>query len=61
VPSAKLEGKKDVQKMFADAGDGFAQVATTYKGTPWEVLAKRSLGLPPSARWEAIVPPKGGK
>jgi hypothetical protein len=58
VSSAKLAGKRDVQKLFADANEGFAQMALAYKGTPWEVLAKRSLATLPAARWEPVVLPK---
>ena len=54
VPSAKIEGRKDVQKMFAEADEGFANLAADHKGTPWEVLAKRSRATLPGVRWEPV-------
>ncbi len=55
VPSEKLEGRKDVRAMFEAASEGLAKLATEHKGTPWEVLAKRSLSAMPAARWEPVV------
>jgi hypothetical protein len=57
VPTLKLEGRKDVQSMFKAADDEFTQLMTTHKGTPWEVLARRSHATLPGARWEPIAPP----
>jgi hypothetical protein len=61
VPSDKLAGKRDIQKLFAEATDCFDQMVTTYTRTPWGVLARRSLAALPSARWEAVVPSKDEK
>jgi hypothetical protein len=61
VPNAKLEGRRDIQKLLADANEGFAKLAAAHKGTPWEVLARRSLTALPSVRWEPVLPPKDGK
>lgn len=58
VPSAKLEGQRDVQKMFTAATDGFTTIATEHKNTPWAVLAKRSLAVLPGSHWEPAVLPK---
>ncbi|QJW97973.1 caspase family protein [Frigoriglobus tundricola] len=57
VPTTKIEGRKDVGGMFAAAGDGFTKIAAEHVGTPWEVLAKRSLAVLPGVRWEPIVAP----
>lgn len=54
VPSTKIEGKKDVQALFAAAGEGFAKVAADHKGTPWEVLARRSQAALPGSHWEVV-------
>jgi hypothetical protein len=61
VPSARVQGHRIVRDMFAKAGEGFAEVASAHKGTPWEVLARRSLAALPSAAWEPVIPPKDGK
>ena len=49
VPSARIEGKRDVRALLAAADEGFATLAAEHKGTPWEVLARRekftALGL----------------
>ncbi len=58
VPGTKIEGKKDVRALFAAADEGFARLAADHKGTPWEVLARRSRAVLPGARWEAVVPAK---
>jgi hypothetical protein len=54
VPSAKVEGRKDAQAMFAAADEGFAKLAADHKGTPWEVLARRSRATLPGVRWEPV-------
>lgn len=54
TPTDRLEGKKDAKLMLAQAHEGFTQLATTHKGTPWEVLARRALATHPGARWEPI-------
>ncbi|MBN9119610.1 MAG: hypothetical protein J0I06_10715 [Planctomycetes bacterium] len=58
VPSVKVEGRKDIRDLFAAADAGFARLAADHKGTPWEVLAKRSRAGLPGTRWEAIAPPR---
>jgi|SRR5579883_286526 len=58
MPLAKLEGQRDVQKLFADATDGFTTIATEHANTPWGVLAKRSLAVLPGSHWEPVVLPK---
>ena len=58
VPTTKIEGRKDVAGMFAAASDGFTKIAAARAGTPWEVLAKRSLTVLPGVRWEPMVAPK---
>jgi hypothetical protein len=61
VPFAKVAGQRSVRKMLTDAREGFARLAADHKGTPWEVLARRSLAALPSATWEPVVPPKDGE
>jgi hypothetical protein len=58
VPGGKIEGRKDVLALFAAADAGFARVAADHKGTPWEVLARRSRATLPGARWEVVFPPR---
>ncbi len=53
VPAAELASRRDVKAMLAAAHDGYAKMATDHKGTPWEVLARRSRALLPGLRWEA--------
>lgn len=57
VPSMKVEGRKEFRDLFAAADEGLAQLAADHKGTPWEVLAKRSRAGLPGTRWEPILPP----
>ena len=54
VASDKLQSGKAVQAIFTSATDDFTRLATAYKGTPWEVLAWRTLALQPGLRWEPI-------
>jgi hypothetical protein len=56
--AAKIEGKKDVLALFTSADTGFAKIAADHKGTPWELLARRSRATLPGSRWEPVVPPK---
>ncbi len=58
IPAAGLQSRRDVKEVLAAAQEGFAKVAADHKGTPWEVLAKRSQAFVPGLRWEAVVPPK---
>jgi len=55
VPTTKIEGRKDVAGMLAAADSGFTKIVADYAGTPWEVLAKRSLAVLPGVRWEPMV------
>lgn len=57
--SEKLTSRKDVRDLYVAAREGFAQVAADHKGTPWEVLAKRSRATVPGLRWVALAAPKG--
>lgn len=54
VPAAKVEGRKDVRELAQRADDALAQLARDYKGTPWEVVAKRSRAALPGTRWEPL-------
>jgi hypothetical protein len=61
VAAATVEGKKEVRDLFAAAESGFERIAAEHKGTPWEVLAKRSRAALPSAKWEPFHAPKPEK
>jgi hypothetical protein len=61
VPAAKVEGRKDTQAMLKAADDGFARLAEEHRGTPWEVMAKRSRATLPGARWEPFAAAAAGK
>lgn len=54
----KLTSRKDVKDALAAAQEGFEKVAADYKGTPWEVLARRSRATVPGLRWEVLPVPK---
>jgi hypothetical protein len=54
VPGEKVEGRRDVKTLFASAQTGFTRLAADHKGTPWEVVAKRSLAVLPGAHWEPL-------
>ncbi len=58
APTENLMSRRDVKEQLASAQEGFAKVAADYKGTPWEVLAKRERALVPGLRWEPITAPK---
>jgi hypothetical protein len=54
VHSDRMLSRKDVQELATAARSSFQTAATRYKGTPWEVLAKRAMLTPPGLRWEPV-------
>jgi hypothetical protein len=52
APSARMQSRKDVRDLAAEAAAGFRSLAKENGGTPWEVLARRALLTPPGLRWE---------
>jgi hypothetical protein len=53
IPADKMQSKREVKQLAEDAADALKSLATDHKGTPWEVLAKRSLLTPPGLKWSA--------
>jgi hypothetical protein len=51
----KMSSKKNIQELADAAQATFAAVVAANKGTPWEVLAKRTMLTPPGLRWEPVV------
>jgi hypothetical protein len=51
----KLHSKPDVRKMAEDGLEGLTTVASQHKGTPWEVLARRTLLTQHGLKWEPIA------
>ncbi|AWM40671.1 hypothetical protein GobsT_07980 [Gemmata obscuriglobus] len=54
----KLTSRKEMKDLLAAAQEGFEKVAADHKGTPWEVLARRSRATVPGLRWEPLPAPK---
>ena len=57
-PAEKLTSRREVRDLFNAAQEGFTKLATDHRGTPWDVLAKRSRAFVPGLRWEVVVPLK---
>jgi hypothetical protein len=51
----KMSSKKDIQELAESARAAFKDVAALNPGTPWEVLAKRTMLALPGLRWEPAV------
>lgn len=58
VPSDKLQSGKSVRVLLETATEDFNRLANNWKGTPWEVLARRELAVLPGLKWEPIPAPK---
>jgi hypothetical protein len=55
VGANTIRSRVDVKKLNQQADEGFKQIVTRYKGTPWEHLAARSLSARPGLAWEPIA------
>lgn len=57
VSVEKMESKRDIKDMAAEAKESFTELIEKHKGTPWAVMAKQyrvvSLGL----KWQEYKPP----
>jgi hypothetical protein len=54
VSSPRLQSRAAVKKLAEAGTAGLREVAAAYKGTPWEVLARRALLAPLGLAWEPV-------
>jgi hypothetical protein len=50
----EIQSNKPVRDLAANATVAFEAIAADYKGTPWSMLARQSLLIPPGLKWEAL-------
>lgn len=55
----KMKSKRDIQALRDEARELYAQMIEHYKGTPWEILAKREKGIALGLEWQPYSP--GGR
>jgi len=55
----KMKSKKDMQTLRDESRELYAQIIEQYKGTPWEIQAKREKGIALGLEWQPYSP--GGK
>lgn len=57
--AVKMKSKKDVKAQAEEAQELYAKIIESYKGTPWEIQAKREKGIALGLEWQPYTP--GGK
>lgn len=61
VAAPKVAGRRETKELYAAAAGALERVAAEHRGTPWEVLARRSRAALPGYRWEPVPAAKAGR
>lgn len=55
----KMKSKKDIQTLRDESRELYTQIIEQYKGTPWEIQAKREKGIALGLEWQPYSPGGG--